>query len=70
MCGRIVRESQLKEGANMPIEKEYITPDKIRDKELEDLRQKLSTAKRLGWLLFVLGLALGALISWSLSGIC
>ena len=54
----------------MPIEKEYITPDKIRDKELEDLRQKLSTAKRLEWLLFVLGLALGALISWSLSGIC
>ena len=65
-----LRESQLKEGANMSIEKEYITPDKIRDKELEDLRQKLSTAKRLGWLLFVLGLALGALISWSLSGIC
>ena len=54
----------------MPIEKDYITPDKIRDKELEDLRQKLSTARRLGWLLFVLGLALGALISWSLSGIC
>ena len=52
------------------MESMHITPDEVRDKELEDLRQKLSTAKRLGWLLFVLGLALGALISWSLSGIC
>jgi len=34
----------------MPIEKDYITPDKIRDKELENLKQKLSTARRLGWL--------------------
>ena len=49
---------------------DYITPNSIRDKELEDLRHKLSTAKRLGWLLFVLGLLLGVLISWTFSGIC
>ena len=54
----------------MLIESMHITPDEIRDKELEDLRQKLSTAKRLGWLLLVLGLLLGVLISWAFSGIC
>jgi len=54
----------------MPIETDHFTPDEIRDKELEDLRKKLSTAKRLGWLLFVLGLLLGALISLTFSGIC
>ena len=70
MCGRIPERITAERRGYMPIEKEYITPDKIRDKELENLRQKLSTAKRLGWLLFVLGLALGTLISWSLSGIC
>ena len=54
----------------MPIETDHFTPDEIRDKELEDLRKKLSAAKRVGWLLFVLGLLLGALISWTFSGIC
>ncbi len=54
----------------MPIETVHFTPDEIRDKELEDLRKKLSTAKRLGWLLFVLGLLLGLLISRAFTGIC
>ena len=52
------------------MESMHVTPDETRDKELEGLRQKLSTAKRMGWLLFVLGLLLGALISWAFSGIC
>jgi len=54
----------------MPRKTTQITSDETRDKELDDLRQKLSTAKRLRWLLFVLGLLLGALISWTFSGIC
>ena len=62
------RKSQPRKGVS--IESMHITPDEIRDKELEDLRQKLSTAKRLGWLLLVLGLLLGVLISWAFSGIC
>ncbi len=65
-----LHEMIAKKGSYMPIESMHITPDEIRDKELEDLRQKLSTAKRLGWLLLVLGLLLGVLISWAFSGIC
>jgi len=54
----------------MPEASMQITPEEIRNPELEDMRQKLSRAKRLGWLLFVLGLLLGLLISWAFTGIC
>ncbi|GEM_PF-3640845 len=48
------------------IKSETITPDSIRDKELDDLRRRLRKAKYLTWILSVLGLIVGAFISWAL----
>lgn len=40
-----------------------ITPDSIRDKELQDLRDKLTSANRMNWWLFGIGIVVGIVIS-------
>lgn len=40
-----------------------ITPDSIRDKELQDLRDKLKSAKHMNWWLFGTGIIVGIVIS-------
>ena len=40
-----------------------ITPDSIRDKELQDLRDKLKSAKHMNWWLFGIGIIVGIVIS-------
>jgi len=55
------------EGLRMPIQRDTITPDSIRNKELEDLRRKLRRANLITWLLFVAGLIIGAVITWALT---
>jgi len=52
-----------------PIKTDTITPDSIRDKEFEDLRSKLRRAKITTWVLFFVGLVLGASITWVLTGL-
>ena len=51
----------------MPIKTDTITPDSIRNKELDALRSEIKRGKRRGWFLFVLGLIVGAVISWALT---
>ena len=49
-----------------PLKSDTITPDSVRDKELKDLRRKLRKANYISWILFVLGLIIGGVISWAL----
>lgn len=39
-----------------------ITPDSIRDKELQDLRDNLTSAKHMNWWLFGIGIIVGIVI--------
>jgi len=51
------------------IKSDTITPDSIRDKEFEDLRGKLRRAKIITWVLFFVGLVLGAFVTWVLTAL-
>jgi hypothetical protein len=49
------------------LKSDTITPDSVRDKEFEDLRSKLRKTKIITWVLFFVGLVLGAFIHWALT---
>ena len=50
-----------------PRKSDTITPDSIRDKELEGLRGKLRKANIATWVLFFVGLVVGVLATWLLT---
>ena len=50
-----------------PMKEMTITPDSIRDEEINSLRKKLRKANILMWVLFFVGLVLGSLITSTLT---
>ena len=50
-----------------PRKSDTITPDSIRDQELEGLRGKLRKANIATWVLFFVGLVVGVLATWLLT---
>jgi len=56
-------EVYIDEKAGSHRKTDTITPDSIRDKEIQDLRDKLTSANRRNWWLFGVGIIIGIIIS-------
>ena len=53
-----------KDNRNMGKATDTITPDSIRDKEMEDLRRSLRDTKRLNWIIGIAAFIAGVIASW------
>ena len=60
-------EVYIDKTAGSRIKTDTFTPDSIRDKELQDLRDNLTSAKHMNWWLFGIGIIVGIVIGVILS---